>query len=188
VIKEGYTREVIPAARFNEEVETPARKEVYASKKTIAIAALIPVAVSVPLIYKRMTESYSTTTIPVTANVTAPVVAPPPVIPSTPTQEALNSMATAFPTGQPEVLAQPVGVIADASLTALANVLDPLVQLMVAISFPIASVIMIGGMFFFMVGNTEKAWSTIFNAGLGYVLIQLSPLFLDILRRVGEAV
>ena len=70
----------------------------------------------------------------------------------------------------------------------LANVLDPLVQIMVALSFPIASVIMIGGCFFFMIGNSEKAWQTIMNAGLGYVLIQLSPLFLQILREVGEAV
>ncbi|MEK4485288.1 hypothetical protein MHH81_06735 [Psychrobacillus sp. FSL H8-0484] len=56
-----------------------------------------------------------------------------------------------------------------------AFVLDPLVQIMVAISFPIASVIMIGGAFFFMLGNSEKAWKTIFNAGLGYVIIQMSP-------------
>ena len=47
---------------------------------------------------------------------------------------------------------------------------------------------MIGACFFFMIGNTEKAWSMIINAGLGYVLIQLSLLFLGILRQVGEAV
>jgi len=63
-----------------------------------------------------------------------------------------------------------------------------MVQIMVAISFPIASVIMIGACFFFMFGNSERAWNMIMNAGLGYVLIQLSPLFLDILREVGEAV
>lgn len=80
------------------------------------------------------------------------------------------------------------GVIGDASLNMLANVLDPLVQILVAISFPIASVIMVGACFFFMIGNTEKAWSNIFNSALGYVLIQMSPLFLNILREVGKAV
>src|SRR5690606_32602503 len=80
------------------------------------------------------------------------------------------------------------GVIGDASLNMLANVLDPLVQILVAISFPIASVIMVGACFFFMLGNSEKAWTTIFNAGLGYVLVQMSPLFLNILREVGKAV
>ncbi|MEK4025485.1 hypothetical protein [Sporosarcina sp. FSL W7-1283] len=80
------------------------------------------------------------------------------------------------------------GVIADTSLNMLATVLDPVIQILVAISFPIASVIMLGACFLFMIGNSEKAWSTIFNAGLGYVLIQMSPLFLNILREVGKAV
>lgn len=61
-------------------------------------------------------------------------------------------------------------------------------QILVAISFPIASVIMVGGCFFFMLGNSERAWNTIMNAGLGYVLIQMSPLFLEILRTIGKAV
>ena len=80
------------------------------------------------------------------------------------------------------------GFIADTSLDMLANVLDPVLQILMAVSFPIASVIMIGACFLFMVGNSEKAWSTIFNAGLGYVLIQMSPLFLEILRSIGKAV
>ncbi|WP_036201510.1 hypothetical protein [Ureibacillus sinduriensis] len=82
----------------------------------------------------------------------------------------------------------PTGFIADTSLNALANILDPVIQILVAISFPIASVIMIGACFFFMFGNSDKAWSMILNAGLGYVLIQLSPLFLDILKTVGASV
>lgn len=80
------------------------------------------------------------------------------------------------------------GIIADSSLNMLATILDPLVQILVAISFPIASVIMVGACFFFMIGRSEKAWDTIFNAGLGYVLVQMSPLFLNILREVGKAV
>ncbi len=83
---------------------------------------------------------------------------------------------------------QPTGFIAETSLEVLATILDPVVQILVAISFPVASVIMVGACFFFMFGNSEKAWSMIQNAGLGYVLIQLSPLFLNILREVGKAV
>lgn len=82
----------------------------------------------------------------------------------------------------------PTGAIADKSLEILAGVLDPVVQILVAISFPVASVIMIGACFFFMFGNSERAWGMIMNAGLGYVLIQISPLFLEILRTVGEAI
>jgi len=70
----------------------------------------------------------------------------------------------------------------------LTTILDPLIQVMIAISFPVASVIMIGACFFFMFNNSEKAWSMIMKAGLGYVLIQMSPLFLEILRTIGRAV
>lgn len=74
------------------------------------------------------------------------------------------------------------------TISALAHALDPLVDVLVALSFPIASVIIVGGCFFFMLGNSEKAWSTIQNAGLGYVLIQVSPLILSVLKQIGNAV
>jgi FtsH-binding integral membrane protein len=74
------------------------------------------------------------------------------------------------------------------TLSTLAHVLDPLVDIMVALSFPIASVIIVGSCFFFMFGKSEKAWDGIMKAGLGYVLIQVSPLILDVLKQVGNAV
>ncbi|MED4057452.1 hypothetical protein P4654_25450 [Niallia taxi] len=74
------------------------------------------------------------------------------------------------------------------TISALAHALDPLVDVLVALSFPIASVIIVGGCFFFMLGNSEKAWSTIQNAGLGYVLIQISPLILNILKQIGNTI
>jgi hypothetical protein len=74
------------------------------------------------------------------------------------------------------------------TLSALAHVLDPLVDIMVALSFPIASVIIVGSCFFFMFNQSEKAWEMIMKAGLGYVLIQVAPLILDVLKKVGEAV
>lgn len=74
------------------------------------------------------------------------------------------------------------------TLSTLAHVLDPLVDIMVALSFPIASVIIVGSCFFFMFGKSEKAWEGIMKAGLGYVLIQVSPLILNVLKQVGSAV
>ncbi|MFP5115735.1 hypothetical protein ACSU64_25700 [Bacillaceae bacterium C204] len=74
------------------------------------------------------------------------------------------------------------------TLSALAHVLDPVVDVLVALSFPVASVIIVGACLFFMMGNSEKAWTTIQNASLGYVLIQVSPLILDVLKQVGNAV
>lgn len=121
------------------------------------------------------------------------------VVATTPSNEPINGLQHA-PFLEPFTLSeaytplvvntipQQTGFVADKSLEVLATALDPLVQILVAISFPIASVIMVGACFFFMFGNSERAWNMIMNAGLGYVLIQLSPLFLDILKEVGEAV
>lgn len=74
------------------------------------------------------------------------------------------------------------------TLSALAHVLDPVVDILVALSFPVASVIIVGACFLFMFSNAEKAWTMIQNAGLGYVLIQVSPLILNVLKQVGNAV
>ncbi|MEX3711225.1 hypothetical protein ABFV99_02350 [Cytobacillus horneckiae] len=74
------------------------------------------------------------------------------------------------------------------TLSTLAHVLDPVVDILVALSFPIASVVIVGACFLFMFGNSEKAWTAIQNAGFGYVLIQVSPLILDVLKQVGNAV
>ncbi|MEH7522045.1 hypothetical protein V7149_01980 [Bacillus sp. JJ1503] len=74
------------------------------------------------------------------------------------------------------------------TLSMLAHVLDPVVDILVALSFPIASVIIVGACFMFMFNNAEKGWTMIQNAGLGYVLIQVSPLILNVLKQVGNAV
>nr|WP_259545037.1 hypothetical protein [Heyndrickxia oleronia] len=96
---------------------------------------------------------------------------------------------TSVPTMTGEAI--PVGAkewMGEQTLSALAHVLDPVVDILVALSFPVASVIIVGACFFFMFGNSEKAWSLIQSAGLGYVLIQVSPLILNVLKQVGNAV
>jgi len=169
--------EVVPESHYTD-FSHRVKDDAYATNKTVVGAALVPTIAAIGLsIYSLNTpETHSSTTIPISAPVTEPinVIAQPPQIP-------LEMMSST-----PDII--PTGFVADKSLEMLANVLDPVVQILVAISFPIASVIMIGACFFFMFGNSEKAWSMIMNAGLGYVLIQLSPLFLAILRQVGEAV
>lgn len=167
-----------------EVIETDTMGEkVYATKRTVIAASLIPLAVAVtPILINHFTkDTYTATTIPVSTPSAIATIPPPVQIPSMPVSQTIEQIA-------PVVAAQNTGVVADASLTMLANVLDPLINLMVAVSFPIASVIIIGGCFFFMIGNSERAWDTIGKAALGYVVIRLSPMFLDILRNVGDAV
>ena len=74
------------------------------------------------------------------------------------------------------------------TLHALAHILDPVIDILVALSLPVASVVIVGSCFFFIFGKAEKAWTSIQNAGLGYVLIQVSPLILNVLKQVGNAV
>ncbi|MCM2532547.1 hypothetical protein NDK43_09315 [Neobacillus pocheonensis] len=107
----------------------------------------------------------------------------------------LGFAMTAFASTNAIPVSAPMAVTAGAkewmsaqTLSTLAHVLDPLVDIMVALSFPIASVIIVGSCFFFMFNKSEKAWEMIMKAGLGYVLIQVSPLILDVLKQVGSAV
>lgn len=165
--------------RFND-LEKMRAEQGYATKKDVAIMASIPIVGAAGYVVFQKLNSVNevaATTISEPINVLQHAPFPEP---STLTEAYTPLVVNAIP--------QQTGVIADKSLEMLASALDPLVQILVAISFPIASVIMVGACFFFMIGNPEKAWSMIMNAGLGYVLIQISPLFLDILRNVGEAI
>lgn len=78
--------------------------------------------------------------------------------------------------------------IGEKTLETIAHALDPLIELMVALSFPVCSVIIVGSCFFFMLGKSERAWSGIQNAGLGYILMQIMPMLLNVLKQIGSAV
>lgn len=175
MFKKRIKPEVVPVNEYTDYSDRFKGDEKYATLKHVAIAAAIPSTVAVGtglFMFNKFNDTYSSATIPV--NVPQQVMEP--VVAQIPSAIPVNS----FP--------QQTGIIAEKSLEILATALDPLVQILVAISFPIASVIMVGGCFFFMLGNSECAWNTIMNAGLGYVLIQMSPLFLEILRTIGEAI
>lgn len=177
MFKKRLKTEVVPKEQYTDYSDRLEGDEKYATLRHVAIATTIPVTAAVGtglFMYNNLKASYSSTVIPVDVPVTQQVIEP--LVSQLPSTIPVNAVA------------QPTGLIADKSLEILATALDPVIQILVAISFPIASVIMVGACFFFMLGNSEKAWSMIMNAGLGYVLIQLSPLFLDIIRAVGEAV
>ena len=172
---------VVPAEEFTdyterfEALEKMRKEEKYATRKDVMIMSAVPVAGAAGLFAYNKASA-----VPSTINEVVPAA-------YQPIQAVPDAPVITEPTPVVDGMIQ-TGAIADASLEMLATVLNPVIDILVAISFPIASVIMIGACFFFMIGNTEKAWSMIMNAGLGYVLIQLSPMFLDILRTVGEAV
>ena len=91
----------------------------------------------------------------------------------------------------PSTEAIPVGAgewMGEQTISALAHILDPILDVLVALSFPVASVIIVGSCFYFMFDKADRAWSQITRAGLGYVLIQVSPLILNVLKEIGNAI
>ena len=178
MFKKNYKIEVVPEHEYTDFGDRLEENKKYATNKTVIAAAVVPLTVATGLSIKRLVSeptNYTSTIIPVSAPITEPI-----------NVLAQSPIPVSIPVSSPELI--PTGYIADATLETFANILDPVIQILVAISFPIASVIMVGACFFFMFGKDERAWSTMMNAGLGYILINLSPLFLNILRTIGDSV
>lgn len=58
---------------------------------------------------------------------------------------------------------------------------DPLINLVQALAYPVCMVVVLGGALFIMIGNKEKGFAMMQGAGLGYVLVQMTPIILNIL-------
>lgn len=79
------------------------------------------------------------------------------------------------------------GAINGAVMAKVTNAFMPLVDLVRALSYPIGLVMMLGGGLFVMIGNADKGFSMIQKAGLGYVLIQMLPILMDLLVEIAKA-
>lgn len=78
--------------------------------------------------------------------------------------------------------------VSDVVKQKIISAFDPLVELMIALSLPISGVMLTGGALMILVGMKDMGFKLIMNAGLGYVLVQMSPLFIDLLAGVGAAI
>lgn len=65
---------------------------------------------------------------------------------------------------------------------------DPLIDIMVGLSLPIAGVMLTAGALLIMIGQKEMGYKLLINCGMGYVLVNLTPIGMDILSMVGDAV
>jgi hypothetical protein len=86
---------------------------------------------------------------------------------------------------EPQVIA--VNAIGDTVKQQVLTAFDPLVDLMMAISLPIASVMITGAALMILIGQKDRGYSLMMNASVGYVLVMLSPLFIKLLAGVGAA-
>lgn len=81
-----------------------------------------------------------------------------------------------------------IPAMSSAVKTKIIHAFDPLIDLIMSLSFPIAGVMIAGGCLFILVGNRERGMQMLQNAAIGYILVQLSPLFLDLLVGIGDSV
>lgn len=79
------------------------------------------------------------------------------------------------------------GVVDGAVTAKVVAAFNPLVELVRALSYPIGLVMMLGGGLFVMVGNADRGFGMIQKAGLGYVLIQMLPILMDLLVEIAKS-
>ncbi|WP_102691416.1 hypothetical protein [Rummeliibacillus pycnus] len=162
--------EVVPESEWTDYSE----QEKYATKKSLAIAMCVPTVASIGLVawnsLQRIAES--------------------------PVKEVVSNVDSVGGVTHTMVNTIPVNAFTEKAgelngqmaLSTFATIMDPIIDILVALALPIASVILVGACFFIMLGQKEKAYGLMMNAGLGYVLIQMSPLLLKILEASGKAV
>lgn len=79
------------------------------------------------------------------------------------------------------------GVVDGVVTAKVVNAFAPLVELVKALSYPISLVMMLGGGLFVMIGNADRGFGMIQKAGLGYVLVQMLPLLMDLLVEIAKS-
>lgn len=84
----------------------------------------------------------------------------------------------------PASLASATGVKEAVEMTAkeqIVKAFNPLIDLVQGLSYPIAAVMLTGGALMFMINQKDRGIGMIQNAAIGYILVQLMPLFMKIL-------
>ncbi|GGN65569.1 TrbC/VirB2 family protein [Oceanobacillus indicireducens] len=61
---------------------------------------------------------------------------------------------------------------------------DPLLQLIQGAAYPIALAVVLGGGIFIILGNSDRGFSMITKASMGYVLISVLPMIFGVLADV----
>lgn len=167
--------EVVPESEWTDYGEQ------YATKKHLAIALCVPAVAGVGMLAHRLLSNNSQATEQIANTVIDSATLQPVTTPLTQTTITPDTL-TAMPAGAV------TDHVAGASLDVLTTIMDPIIDILVALALPVASLMMVGACFFIILGQKEKAYSVIFNSAIGYVLIQMSPLLLTILKSAGTAV
>lgn len=57
----------------------------------------------------------------------------------------------------------------------------PIIDLIQAMAYPVAMIVVLGGATMLMVGHKEKGFTMMQTAGMGYVIVMVAPMILDVL-------
>ncbi|WP_019241487.1 MULTISPECIES: hypothetical protein [Bacillus] len=79
------------------------------------------------------------------------------------------------------------GAVNGAITQKVVNAFDPLIQLVQSLSYPIGLTMMLGGGLYVMIGNSDRGLGMIQKAGVGYILIQMLPILMDLLVEIAKA-
>lgn len=71
-------------------------------------------------------------------------------------------------------------------IAAFAHLFDPIIDLMIAISFPVASAMIVWKIFMGFFKDQGEIWEGIGKISLVYVLVQMSPIFIKMLKGLGS--
>lgn len=81
-----------------------------------------------------------------------------------------------------------IPVMAADTKVKILHALDPLINLIISLSYPIAGVMIAGGCLMIMIGSRERGMQILQNAAIGYILVQLTPMMLNLLVGIGGSV
>lgn len=81
-----------------------------------------------------------------------------------------------------------VPAMAATTQTTILHAFDPLIHLIQSLSYPIAGIMIAGGCLMIMVQQREQGFKMLQNAAIGYILVQLSPMLLQLLVGIGGSV
>ncbi|MGM8215191.1 hypothetical protein ACLIA0_06380 [Bacillaceae bacterium W0354] len=83
----------------------------------------------------------------------------------------------------------PISVSAQENIQSkMVKAFDPLIDLIQGMAYPVAMVVTLGGALFVMIGNSERGFSMMQKAGLGYVIVMIAPMILNVLVDAMEGV
>ena len=82
----------------------------------------------------------------------------------------------------------PAGYVKGKAKEQIVEAFMPLVDMIQALSYPVALVMLTGGALMFMINQKDRGISLIQNASIGYILVQLMPLLMELLVGIGKTV